>query len=182
MPAMRVTFDPLFSRAVKYVFLVVLLAVLGAVVVRYSRREGGSSRQGVRAQNDVVSSLDNTERVAHEDLFIPSMGLCLSPSDPESMWIREMGARLGCATEVEVPHGRADLLCEEFAVEIDRLEKWHESIGQSLHYAGATNRSPCVALIIPTAERDGVGRSLLIEIDRTCREHGIKLVLLRSQC
>ena len=50
------------------------------------------------------------------------------------------------ATEVVVTAGRADIVNEEFAFEVDRIQKWHEAIGQAKHYAARTTRKPAIAL------------------------------------
>ena len=35
--------------------------------------------------------------------------------------------------EVPVKYGRIDLLTDDYAIEVDSLEKFHEAIGQALH-------------------------------------------------
>ncbi len=50
--------------------------------------------------------------------------------------------------EVPVKYGRVDLLTDDYAIEVDRLEKFHEAIGQALHYARETGRNPAVAIFI----------------------------------
>ena len=50
--------------------------------------------------------------------------------------------------EVPVKYGRIDLLTDDFAIEVDRLEKFHETIGQALHYAKETGKKPAIAIFI----------------------------------
>jgi hypothetical protein len=50
--------------------------------------------------------------------------------------------------EVPVRYGRVDLLTDEYAIEVDRLEKFHEAIGQALHYARETGKKPAIAIFI----------------------------------
>jgi len=50
--------------------------------------------------------------------------------------------------EVTVKYGRVDLLSDDYAIEVDRLEKFHEAIGQALHYAKETGKKPAVAIFI----------------------------------
>jgi hypothetical protein len=50
--------------------------------------------------------------------------------------------------EVPVRYGRIDLLTDEYAIEVDRLEKFHEAIGQALHYAKETGKKPAIAIFI----------------------------------
>lgn len=54
--------------------------------------------------------------------------------------------------EVPVKYGRIDLLSDDYAIEVDRLEKFHEAIGQALHYARETGRKPAIALFITDRE------------------------------
>jgi len=56
-----------------------------------------------------------------------------------------------CAGDMEVvlkDKTRVDCLVYQYAVEIDWAHKWAECIGQSLHYARMTNRTPGCLLII----------------------------------
>jgi spore coat polysaccharide biosynthesis predicted glycosyltransferase SpsG len=50
--------------------------------------------------------------------------------------------------EVAVKYGRIDLLTDDYAIEVDRLEKFHEAMGQALHYAKETGRKPAIAIFI----------------------------------
>ena len=43
---------------------------------------------------------------------------------------------------------RVDCLTKEYAVEVDRPERWAESIGQSLFYAASTGRRPGIVMIM----------------------------------
>lgn len=49
---------------------------------------------------------------------------------------------------------RVDCLSNEYAIEVDFASKWHESIGQSLYYAIATNKKAGVLLILEDEKRD----------------------------
>jgi hypothetical protein len=51
-------------------------------------------------------------------------------------------------TEVPVKYGRVDILSDDYAIEVDRLEKFHEAIGQALHYAKETGKKPAIAIFI----------------------------------
>ena len=50
--------------------------------------------------------------------------------------------------EVPVTYGRIDLLTHDFAIEVDRLAKFHEGMGQALHYARETGKRPGLAIFI----------------------------------
>ncbi|MEN6621922.1 MAG: hypothetical protein ABFD50_10270 [Smithella sp.] len=55
--------------------------------------------------------------------------------------------------EIPVKYGRIDLLTKDYAVEVDRLEKFHEAIGQALHYARETGKKPAIAIFIVDHKR-----------------------------
>jgi len=50
--------------------------------------------------------------------------------------------------EVPVKYGRIDLLTFDYAIEVDAIDKFHEGIGQALHYARETGRKPALAIYI----------------------------------
>ena len=70
----------------------------------------------------------------------------------ESVWRDALAAALRArgdtvATEVTLKGGRADIVTQTYAIEVDRAHKWHESIGQSAHYALMLHLKPAIALI-----------------------------------
>jgi len=56
-------------------------------------------------------------------------------------------------TEVPVRYGRIDLLTGTYAIEVDRVDKFHEGIGQALHYAKETGKKPGLALFLVNPDR-----------------------------
>lgn len=50
--------------------------------------------------------------------------------------------------EVHVKYGRIDLLTRDYAIEVDKIDKFHEGIGQALHYAKETGKKPGLAIYI----------------------------------
>jgi len=50
--------------------------------------------------------------------------------------------------EVVLPHGRADIINDEYAVEVDWARKWVEGIRQCLVYANDTKKKPGLVLIV----------------------------------
>ena len=48
---------------------------------------------------------------------------------------------------------RVDCLTKKEAVEFDFANKWHESIGQALHYGIMTGKKPMVVLILENQEQ-----------------------------
>ena len=50
--------------------------------------------------------------------------------------------------EIYIDFGRIDILTDEYAIEVDHVYKFHEGIGQALHYAYDTGNKPGLALFI----------------------------------
>jgi hypothetical protein len=82
-------------------------------------------------------------------------------------------------TEVSVKYGRIDLLSDEYAVEVDRLEKFHEAIGQALHYAKETGRKPAIAIFI-VDHRPG-DKEKLKYVMRLCHYYKIKVWFINEE-
>jgi len=79
------------------------------------------------------------------------------------------------ALEVPVQYGRIDILTPDFAVEVDRLSKFHEGIGQALHYAKETGRRPGLALFVINPDAaDHYVRKL-------CHLHGIRVWYINEE-
>lgn len=99
----------------------------------------------------------------------------------ESAWRDALAKELKGRTEVSIEGGRVDVLTDTWAIEVDWANKWHEGLGQALHYSDATGRQGVVALI---AYGQGVGhlrentRKTLERAERQCGKNGIKLIVL----
>ena len=50
--------------------------------------------------------------------------------------------------EVVLAHGRADIINDEYAIEVDFARKWIEGIEQCLRYAQDTGKKPGLVLIV----------------------------------
>ncbi len=72
----------------------------------------------------------------------------------EAYYIDKIAKRLGGETEVRISGGRIDIETDEFAIEVERAEKWKESIGQSLWYALNKNKKPKIILLLRSDEQD----------------------------
>jgi len=51
-------------------------------------------------------------------------------------------------TEVKVVGGRADIVNEEYAIEVEWADHWKNSIGQALWYALQTNKKPGIVVLM----------------------------------
>jgi hypothetical protein len=114
------------------------------------------------------------------DLLLPVIDLRLPDAGLESHWSAALAMRLSGQTEAAVEGGRVDVLTEHYAIEVDRLEKWHEAIGQAAHYGLKTGRVPVAAIMVPSDlwPISQATNAKLLLIDETCSKQGIKLVLL----
>lgn len=75
--------------------------------------------------------------------------------------------------EVPVKYGRVDILTRRYAVEVDRLSKFHEGIGQALHYAKETGKKPGLAIFIIDPNRKDLRK--LNYVKRLCSRYNIKV-------
>ena len=142
-----------------------------------------------------LSSLPSTEETKHPettssaissdipsgDLLVPVIDVRVPDAGLESRWSAALALRLSGKTEAIVEGGRVDVLTEHYAIEVDRLEKWHEAIGQAAHYGLKTGHAPVAAIIVPSDlwPISQTTKTKLLLIDETCSKQGIKLVLLR---
>lgn len=109
------------------------------------------------------------------EYLLPVIDLPVPADAPESYWSEALAAVLGGQTEVATQSGRVDVMTDRFAIEVDRLAKWHEAIGQASHYSHTSNKRAAAAIILlPT---DSLEKIPLIE--ETCLSKGIKLILLQ---
>jgi hypothetical protein len=81
--------------------------------------------------------------------------------------------------EVSVKYGRVDLVTGEYAIEVDRLENFHEAIGQALHYAKETGKKPAVAFFI-SDPKPGDDEKLKY-VTRLCNSHRIKVWFINEE-
>ena len=66
-----------------------------------------------------------------------------------------------------------DCLTEEYAVEVEFDYNWKESIGQSLHYAEATNKKPAVLII----KRAKSKKDYLLELNKTIDKFNLPITI-----
>lgn len=83
------------------------------------------------------------------------------------------------AMEVSVKYGRADLVSSDYAIEVDRLDNFHEAIGQALHYAKETEKKPAAAFFVPA--REAVNREKLQYVTWLCNYYKIKVWFINDE-
>ena len=100
---------------------------------------------------------------------------------PEAQWRDALMNKLGGQHEVKIEGGRIDVMTDTEVFELDWPHKWHEGLGQVLHYAEATGKRPVLALISYSQGLDKlqpVSRERFEMVERVCMKQGVKLVIL----
>ena len=99
----------------------------------------------------------------------------------ESFWRDELARRWQGRTEQVIEGGRIDVLTDREAVEVEFPHKWHEGIGQALHYASATGKQGVLAVIAYARGEENLrtrSRNQLELIARQCQADGLRMVVL----
>lgn len=110
-----------------------------------------------------------------------SMTFDLPSGSKESVWRDALARRLGGRTEVVIEGGRVDVLTPTYAIEVEFPDKWHEGVGQALHYGNATRRQGMLAIIAYAqgeARLRENSRKKLEMIEKQCIASRIKMVVL----
>jgi hypothetical protein len=81
--------------------------------------------------------------------------------------------------EVSVKYGRIDLLSDDYAIEVDNPDNFHEAIGQALHYAKETGKKPAVAFYI--ADKKAGDREKLKYAIWLCNYYKIKTWFINDE-
>ena len=102
--------------------------------------------------------------------------LNVSANANEKEWMNALAKQLNGKTEQQINMGRVDIVTEKEAIEIDWLYKWHEGLGQALHYSIETKKQPTLALI-SLSTNDTVKLDYIRGI---CGKLGIRLAVLRN--
>ncbi len=164
----------------------VAIIAIAVAIVTFSILAGLKNLLPGGRRDDTPSTTSRTRDPSVEPTLagsslIPSLALRVPDPQLESAWSAELAQALEGRTEVPVENGRVDVLTEHYAIEVDRLDKWHEAIGQAAHYALKTGKRPVAAIIISTDAWpvSPATQSKLMVVDETCAKQGIKLILLR---
>lgn len=118
---------------------------------------------------------------ASQALAWESLTFDLPSGAKESFWRDELARRWGGRTEQVVNGGRVDVLTDREAVEVEFPGKWHEGLGQVLHYASETGKQGVLAIVVYARSEGNLllkTRQRLELIDKQCRENGLRLVVL----
>ncbi len=99
-------------------------------------------------------------------LLLVGIFLTAPTARDESIWQRRYCD--GMELEKHLPSGGyVDCLSPEYAIEVDWAQHWAEAVGQSLYYAGATNRKPGIILLCEESEGpvEGLCRSYVYRLE-----------------
>ena len=107
-------------------------------------------------------------------------------SDTEAAWTTALAAHLGGEAEQEIDGvvaGRVDVLTDTQAIELDWLKgnKFHEGIGQALHYGDVTGQQPVLALISAYYNIFGAEQQKLEYVSGLCAAHGVEVWALTTR-
>lgn len=87
-------------------------------------------------------------------LFMIALPCSAGTLRPESWYSDRVAEALGGCREVVVPRGRADVVTETHAIEVEFAAKWKNSIGQALWYGFQLNKSAGIVLIMEDPVKD----------------------------
>ncbi len=122
---------------VAIVTLAFFLAI--GLVARLSRDRNSGPTDSSKSLNSILAESSS--------LLIPRVSLKVPANSKENVWISALSKQINGKSEVAVDFGRADVLTENDAVEVNFFPKWKEGLGQALHYGSVTGLIPVVALI-----------------------------------
>lgn len=115
--------------------------------------------------------------IEYVELYLPhkSENLATHESHYRDALVRELQLRgYSARKEVKCRGGRCDILTDKYAIEVDRASKWHEAIGQAVHYSITLKRKPCIALFdfhkLSTEKREA--------LKSVCAKLGIKIMFI----
>jgi hypothetical protein len=99
----------------------------------------------------------------------------------ESLWRDELARQWDGRIEQRIEGGRIDVLTDRYAIEVEFPHKWHEGLGQSLHYASASGKQGVLAIIAYAQGEDnlhGRTRRKFELIEELCSANGIQMLVL----
>ncbi|NDH94374.1 MAG: FHA domain-containing protein, partial [Planctomycetia bacterium] len=116
---------------------------------------------------DAAEPIDFLEAEPEAELLEPALEaepleyreytLPVSVTDHEPVWSESLARKIGGEAEYRLrDRSRVDVLTGDHAVEVDWLDKWHQGIGQALHYSYLSGKDPVVAIGIKEEDVDRI--------------------------
>lgn len=160
------------SRDAAKILLLAVGITLGILGVLRLKNGAKDDAQAPKAREAAFAG----KLVEPDDLLVPTLTLDLPCNEQrEADWTRELARTLGGETEVAVESGRMDVATSRYAIEVDRIEKFHEGIGQAAHYGKSSSKIPVLAIFSNSSSLDTAKVAL---IESSAQDAGVKLVLL----
>jgi hypothetical protein len=162
---------------VRQIAIVLFALLVAGAGYRYLGPSGLPARPDIRT-TELQALVDRSART-----ILPTIVLHPAETRQEPYWAAALTAAMHGRQEVKINHGRIDVLSATYAIEVDWLDKWHEGLGQALHYSIATGKAPAVALIIKPSEwpLNANDISKLNEIRMVAEKLGVEVILLRAE-
>jgi hypothetical protein len=85
-------------------------------------------------------------------LLIIILACNIVASQTDAYYVNLVAQKLGGTTEVKLDGGRADIVTDMYAIEVEFAPKWKESLGQALFYAQRTNKKAGIVIIMKSIE------------------------------
>lgn len=122
----------------------------------------------------VLSRLSETEPLEYREITLP-----VSARDHEPVWSKSLADLIGGEAEYRLrDRSRVDVLTSKYAIEVDWLDKWHQGIGQALHYSYLSGKEPVVAIGI---KEEDYNKDKLEMAKRVANKNGIGVWVLRPE-
>lgn len=161
------------SFGIKVAIAVVVASVILGGLLRFTG-DGNSKTNKNETENKIILGMSGS-------MLVPIIRFPLGTDAPEKDWTDALARKINGQSEVQVDRGRVDVMTDAYAIEIDFLKKWHEGLGQAIHYGDESTRIGVLALIVGGSEHEDLEQvKLLKKIERLCVNKGVKLILLRS--
>ncbi|MDF1588856.1 MAG: hypothetical protein P1P93_06820 [Gammaproteobacteria bacterium] len=165
------------KRPITFGIKVAIAVILASVILGGLLRVTGKSSPSPNGADITIPGING----AYNNVFVPVIVLPVSRSSNEKEWTDALANSIKGQPEVQVDRGRVDVMTDFYAIELDFIKKWHEGLGQAIHYGDESKRIGVLALIDETYshEQDLQHLELIRKIERLCLGKGIKLIILR---
>jgi len=153
----------------KILLVLLVLALLSRI--SYNKFESEKMEQEISARAPSFL-FDGTTYI-----FRASSSFLNLESGREFVWRDRLAKAINGEIEKSVTFGIIDVLTSTEAIEVEYYKKWHEGIGQALHYAYDTKKQGVLALIV--CEKDNPRK---VEYIRSiCETNNVKLIILKER-
>ena len=161
------------SFGIKVAISVIIASVILGGLLRFTGNDI-STPNTANTDNLIIHGISS-------NMLVPIINLPVNVNAPEKDWTDALAREMNGQSEVQVDRGRVDVMTDDYAIEIDFIKKWHEGLGQAIHYGDESTRIGVLALIDGNIVHEDLKHmKLLKKIERLCIKKGVKLILLRS--